>query len=79
MTGFHSVIERPEPVSRVAPPTTTMQNTISATQTSQSATGRERPSFRNEVMNRTRLPPALYAGGSARGMVGATGFEPATP
>jgi hypothetical protein len=25
--GFHSVIERPEPVSRVAPPTTTMTKT----------------------------------------------------
>jgi hypothetical protein len=28
--GFHSVIERPDSVSRVRPPTTTMASTISA-------------------------------------------------
>ena len=34
--GFHSVIERPEPVNRVAPPTTTMTKTSAATDQSQS-------------------------------------------
>ena len=33
--GFHSVIERPEPVSRVAPPTTTIRKTRPATIQSQ--------------------------------------------
>jgi len=37
-TGFHSVIDRPDQVSRVAPPTTTMVNTITVTPTSQTAT-----------------------------------------
>src|SRR5262245_15420081 len=36
VTGFHSVIERPESVSRVAPPTRVMATTRSATQESQS-------------------------------------------
>src|SRR5215469_3505534 len=31
MTGFHSVIDRPDSVSRVAPPTSTMANTSAAT------------------------------------------------
>ena len=35
VTGRHSVIERPEPVSRVAPPTTTMTKTSAATIQSQ--------------------------------------------
>jgi hypothetical protein len=39
MIGFHSVIDRPEPVSRVAPPTTTMANTSTAMAKSQTATG----------------------------------------
>ena len=31
MTGFHSVIDNPDFVSRVAPPTRTMASTIAAT------------------------------------------------
>jgi hypothetical protein len=40
--GFHWVIDRPDSVSRVMPPTTTMQNTRKATASSQwaMATGR---------------------------------------
>jgi hypothetical protein len=34
-SGFHSVIDKPEPVSRVAPPTATMRNTSAATASSQ--------------------------------------------
>jgi ammonia channel protein AmtB len=37
-SGFHSVIERPESVSRVAPPTATMAITSAATLQSQAAT-----------------------------------------
>jgi hypothetical protein len=40
MIGFHSVIDRPEPVRRVTPPTTTMANTSTATVQSQIATDR---------------------------------------
>ena len=40
MIGFHSVIDRPDPVSRVTPPTTTMQNTRAAQANSQVATAR---------------------------------------
>ena len=39
MIGFHSVIERPEPVSRVAPPTMTSAKTSAAVVNSQMATG----------------------------------------
>ena len=38
MIGFHSVIDRPEPVSRVMPPMTTMANTMAAQTNSQTAT-----------------------------------------
>ena len=64
MIGFHSVIDRPEPVRRVIPPTTTMANTRTATQNSQIATGRERshaekrfirrPSFTKGATDRVR-------------------------
>ena len=37
--GFHSTIERPESVSRVTPPTTTMANTKAQQINSQIATG----------------------------------------
>ena len=38
VTGFHCVIERPDSVSRVAPPTSTMRKTRAATATSQTRT-----------------------------------------
>ena len=40
VTGFHSTIERPEPVSRVAPPTTRVTNISAATVNSHSRTAR---------------------------------------
>ena len=43
VTGFHSVIDRPDSVSRVAPPTTTIRNTSAATLQSQCATAPPRP------------------------------------
>jgi hypothetical protein len=49
-SGFHSVIDSPEPVSRVAPPTTTMAKTSSATPKSHAATDRERPPFKKDVI-----------------------------
>ena len=39
MIGFHSVIDRPEPVRRVAPPTLTSRKTSAATVSSQTRTG----------------------------------------
>ncbi len=39
MIGCHSVIERPEPVSRVAPPMLTIRNTSAATMKSHARTG----------------------------------------
>src|SRR5262245_23618364 len=39
MIGFHSVIERPQPGSRVAPPRLTMASTKAATAKSQTRTG----------------------------------------
>src|SRR4051812_27105450 len=50
VTGFHWVIDSPESVSRVAPPTTTMASTRTATAISQTATARERSERRNEVI-----------------------------
>ena len=38
MIGFHSVMERPELVRRVAPPTMTVATTMAATSQSQPAT-----------------------------------------
>ena len=38
MMGRHSVMESPDPVSRVSPPTTTMPKMIEATATSQRPT-----------------------------------------
>jgi len=38
MIGFHSVMERPEPVSRVRPPTVIMPRITSATASSQTPT-----------------------------------------
>src|SRR3979411_2270512 len=40
VTGCHSVMERPEPVSRVSPPTTTIRPIIAAIRNSQSPTAR---------------------------------------
>ena len=40
MIGFHSVIDRPDPVRRVMPPTTTMMNTRAAQPKSHIATAR---------------------------------------
>src|SRR5947208_1854357 len=40
MIGCHSVMERPEPVSRVSPPTTIMPRIISATASSHRPTAR---------------------------------------
>src|ERR1700753_1262962 len=48
--GRHRVIDRPESVSRVAPPMTTMATTKAAVRNSQMATERERSAFRNEVI-----------------------------
>src|SRR5258708_8502737 len=42
VTGFHSTIDRPDSVSRVAPPTTTVTNIRAATATSHSRTARPR-------------------------------------
>ena len=42
MIGCHSVMERPEPVSRVAPPTLTSANTSAATANSHTRTGSTR-------------------------------------
>jgi hypothetical protein len=50
MIGFHSVIDRPDPVSRVAPPTTTSANTTAAVANSQMATGRDRSSVGARAM-----------------------------
>jgi hypothetical protein len=44
MTGFHSVIDRPERVSRVMPPTTTIRKIKPQQKNSHAATG-QRPSF----------------------------------
>src|SRR5437588_9251543 len=44
MTGFHSVIDRPERVSRVKPPTTTIRKINPQQKKSHAATGRS-PSF----------------------------------
>ncbi len=40
MIGAHSTIDSPEPVSRVTPPTITMQNTIVMIPSSQPSTAR---------------------------------------
>jgi hypothetical protein len=40
MTGFHSVIDRPDSVSRVMPPTTTIRKINPQQQKSHTATGR---------------------------------------
>ncbi|MNS67971.1 hypothetical protein D3C72_1012350 [compost metagenome] len=42
MMGFHSVIDRPEPVRRVTPPMTTMAKTMAALKNSHNATARLR-------------------------------------
>ena len=42
MTGFHSVIDRPERVSRVMPPTTTIRKIKPQQKNSHAATGRRR-------------------------------------
>src|SRR6266446_3847549 len=42
VTGFHSTIDRPDSVSRVAPPTTTVTNIRAATASSHSRTARPR-------------------------------------
>src|SRR6266481_7397109 len=44
VTGFHSTIDRPDSVSRVAPPTTTVTNIRAATASSHSRTARRRGS-----------------------------------
>ena len=44
VTGFHSTIERPDSVSRVAPPTTSVRKIIAATASSHSRTARRRNS-----------------------------------
>src|SRR5437868_12954250 len=43
MTGFHSVIESPESVKRVIPPTTTIRNIVAQQMNSQAATGARPP------------------------------------
>ena len=42
VTGRHSTIESPEPVSRVPPPTAAVRNTSAATASSQARTKRRR-------------------------------------
>src|SRR6476469_2481147 len=42
VTGFHSTIESPDSVSRVAPPTINVSNIIAADTSSHSRTGRKR-------------------------------------
>src|SRR5262245_25612723 len=42
VTGFHSTIERPDSVSRVAPPTTTVTTISAATASSHGLTARRR-------------------------------------
>src|ERR1051325_11320553 len=48
-SGAHSIIDNPEPVSRVTPPSTTITSTMNATQNSQMATRRRvgRPAARS--------------------------------
>ena len=41
VTGFHSTIDSPDSVSRVAPPTSTIANTSTATQASHTPTARD--------------------------------------
>jgi hypothetical protein len=41
VTGFHSTIDRPDSVSRVAPPTTMVANTSAATASSHRRTARD--------------------------------------
>ncbi len=65
VTGFHSVIDRPEPVRRVAPPTTTMARTRAATANSHTATGLDRSERKNDVIaasSGARNEPEIWAG-----------------
>src|SRR5919108_5396176 len=48
-TGFHSVIDKPERVSRVIPPTTTIRKIIAQQMKSQAATEPDRGSVRAPV------------------------------
>src|SRR5215217_295821 len=57
VTGFHSVIDRPEPVRRVAPPTTTMASTSTATAKSHTATGRDRSERKKDVIAASSAAP----------------------
>src|SRR5665213_3802103 len=73
-SGFHSVMDRPEPVRRVDPPTTTMANTRAATRYSQMATGRAGPDLRNDVMRSDCDLGVLRLGRTATGSVTAKAY-----
>ncbi len=59
VTGSHWVIERPDSVSRVAPPTSTMAKTSAATATSQTRTPVRAPRRRGGALARERLTEAI--------------------
>src|SRR5437660_6991570 len=65
VTGFHSTIDRPEPVSRVAPPTTKVTNINAATSHSHSRTARARL---GELATTSVM--AVFASGGADHIVG---------
>src|SRR5262249_7703397 len=53
VTGFHSTMERPDSVSRLAPPTITVTNIKAATASSQSLTARRAAEDGARLMRRT--------------------------
>jgi hypothetical protein len=66
LIGFHSVIDRPDSVSRVIPPTTTINTTRAATTSSQRAmcNGRaldEKPIFMSSVLAASSGRLAIFA------------------
>ena len=64
VTGFHSVIDRPESVSRVSPPTSTIAATIAAMTSSHAAIMR-----RDRRRRASAAPGAGAAGRAAPGVV----------
>src|SRR5260370_16683621 len=70
MTGFHSVIDRPERVSRVIPPTTTIREIKPQQRKSHAATGRRPTSaagvgatleFATPTAEISKIPSSKYA------------------
>src|ERR1051326_6810006 len=82
MIGSHSVMERPDPVSRVSPPMMTMAAISMATTISHQPTARGerkmRPAAVSASMGWPRIPACLIAPSTARGPCGASaGLSPA--